>query len=436
MTSTVTCRAEADRVAEQVAAGLTQLLDGEYWKFPGDDLLLAARTIEQLSRLHYAVQVAVAGEIDLAKLAQTHGQPSTPALLRHALNISPGDAKARVRTARQILPQDAISGGEIPPQLPVLGHALGQGDLGAEQAAIVVKTMARIPTDIPLEVREQAEQTLVGHARTMDPLHLGKVAEKLISTLDPDGDFEPKDPANRAELSLGGRDARTGLTPIRGRLDDQAVAVFVAATDAHAAPRPEIDSVKDQRSATTRLAHAFTTVLEEYLAAGTGPTQGGERPHVTMTVAYDTITGQLGPATFDATGVTVPPATARRLLCDCNLIPAVLGSAGEPLDIGRATRTWPTGIRRAVALRDGGCVFPGCDRPARWSEIHHIIWWMHTGPTSLANGACLCGYHHTLIHQGEWQIRMAKDGHPEIIPPTWIDPDQRPRRNTLHRLRQ
>ncbi|HEY7815476.1 MAG TPA: DUF222 domain-containing protein, partial [Nakamurella sp.] len=335
MTSTVTCRAEADRVAEQVAAGLTQLLDGEYWKFPGDDLLLAARTIEQLSRLHYAVQVAVAGEIDLAKLAQTHGQPSTPALLRHALNISPGEAKGRVRTARQILPQDAISGGEIPPQLPVLGHALGQGDLGAEQAAIVVKTMARIPTDIPLEVREQAEQTLVGHARTMDPLHLGKVAEKLISTLDPDGDFEPKDPANRAELSLGGRDARTGLTPIRGRLDDQAVAVFVAATDAHAAPRPEIDSVKDQRSATTRLAHAFTTVLEEYLAAGTGPTQGGERPHVTMTVAYDTITGQLGPATFDATGVTVPPATARRLLCDCNLIPAVLGSAGEPLDIGR-----------------------------------------------------------------------------------------------------
>ena len=123
------------------------------------------------------------------------------------------------------------------------------------------------------------------------------------------------------------------------------------------------------------------------------------------------------------------------MLCDCNLIPAVLGSNGEPLDIGRATRTWPTGIRRAVALRDGGCVFPGCDRPARWCEIHHCVHWVDGGPTCLANAAVLCGYHHSLIHLGDWQIRMATDGHPEIIPPTWIDPDQRPRRNHLHRLR-
>ena len=98
----------------------------------------------------YAVQVAVAGEIDLAQLAQTHGQPSTAALLRHALNIGPGDARGRVRAARQVLPQDAISGGEIPPRLPALGHALRAGALGAEQTTIVVKTMNRIPTDIPV----------------------------------------------------------------------------------------------------------------------------------------------------------------------------------------------------------------------------------------------------------------------------------------------
>jgi Domain of unknown function (DUF222) len=436
MTGTVTCRADADRVAEQVRAGLTALADAEYWKFPGDDLLHTARSIEHLAHQMYAVQVAVAGEIDLARLAQTHGQTSTAALLRHTLAISPGDAHGRVRAARQVLPQDAISGGEIPPQLPELGQALRDGDLGAEHTAIVVKTMSRIPTDIPAEIREQAEATLVGPARSLDPIHLSRVADKLLSTLDPDGDFDPRDPADRAELALGVRDTRTGLTSIKGRLDDHSVAVFIAATDAHAKPRPETDGIKDQRSAATRLAQALTTVLEDYLATGAGPVQGGERPHVTMTIAYNTLTDQLGPATFDATGITVPPATARRLLCDCNLIPAVLGSAGEPLDIGRATRTWPTGIRRAVALRDRGCVFPGCDRPARWSEIHHILWWVNGGPTSLTNAACLCSAHHTLIHQGDWQIRMAKDGHPEVIPPTWIDPDQRPRRNHLHRLRQ
>ena len=390
MTSTVTTRADADRVAEQVCAGLTDLLDAEFWKFSGDDLLDTARSVERVARLTFAVQVAVAGEIDLARLAQTHGQTGTAALLRQALSIGPGDARNRVRAARQVLPQDAISGGEIPPQLPELGEALRAGAVGAEQTSVVVKTISRIPADVPVQVREQAQSTLVGHARVMDPLHLGLVAEKLICTLDPDGDFEPRDPADRAELALGVRDARTGLTGIKGRLDDHAVAVFIAATDAHAKPRPEADGIKDPRSANTRLAQALTTVLEDYLTTGQGPVQGGERPHVTMTVGWDAITGQLGAAVLDATGITVAPATARRVLCDCDVIPAVLGSNGEPLDIGRATRTWPTGIRRAVALRDGGCVFPGCDRPARWSEIHHIWHWVDGGPTSLVNGACLC----------------------------------------------
>ncbi len=433
MTGSITTRTDAEAVAAQVRAGLTCLLDAEWWKFAGQDLLDTARGIEQLAHLMYVVQVGLAGEIDLARLAQTHGQPSTAALLRTTLSIGPGDAKARVRAAAQILPQDAISGGEIPPQLPELGAALAAGEVGAEQASIVVKTMKRIPTDIAPEIRRQAEHTLVGYAGTMDPIHLARTAQKLLDTLDPDGDDEPRDPADRAELALGTRDARTGLTPIRGRLDDQTVAAFIAATDPLAKPRPETDGIKDQRPAATRLAHALTAVLDAYLTLGDGPIQGGERPHVTMTVDFDTITGQLGPATLDATGSTVPPAVTRRILCDCNLIPAVLGSAAEPLDIGRATRIWPTGIRRAAILRDGGCVFPGCDRPARWADLHHIWFWADGGPTSLANAAVLCGHHHTLIHGGDWQIRMGTDGHPEVIPPTWIDPAQRPRRN--HRLR-
>lgn len=57
--------------------------------------------------------------------------------------------------------------------------------------------------------------------------------------------------------------------------------------------------------------------------------------------------------------------------------------------------------------------------------------WVNGGPTSLDNGAVVCGFHHTLIHQGDWTMRMGTDGHPDVIPPTWIDPDQRPRRNNL-----
>jgi hypothetical protein len=154
-----------------------------------------------------------------------------------------------------------------------------------------------------------------------------------------------------------------------------------------------------------------------------------------MTVQYDALADRLGDATLTAAGTPVGPAMARRILCDCDVIPAVLDSAGEPLDIGRATRIWPTAIRRAAILRDGGCVFPGCDRPARWVEIHHIVFWVDGGPTSLDNAACLCSVHHILIHQGDWQVRMAKDGRPEVIPPAWIDPEGRPRPNRLGRLR-
>ena len=436
MAIAVTTLDDVTRVVEQVEAGLGQLLDAEYWKLHGDDLLAAARAVEHLARLTYAVQVAVAGEIDLARLAQVHGQTSTAVLLRNALNIGPGDAAARVRTARQVLPQDAISGGEIAPQLPELGRHLHTGNLGAEQAAIIVKTMGKIPTEVPVDVREDAERTLVGHARTMDPADLSKVAARLLVTLDPDGDFAPKNPADRTELALGTRDARTGLTPIKGTLDDSTVAAFITATDPLAQPRPGVDGVKDQRSPATRLAQAFSTVLDGFLATNERPAQGGERPHVTMTLQYDALTNRLADATLTAAGTPVGPAQARRILCDCDVIPAVLGANAEPLDIGRATRIWPTAIRRAALLRDGGCVFPGCDRPARWSEVHHIVFWMNGGPTSLDNAACLCGVHHALIHKGDWQVRMAKDGRPEVIPPTWIDPDQCPRRNHGIRLRQ
>lgn len=432
----VTTPDDVTRVVDQVRAGLGQLLNAEYWKLPGEDLLAAARSVEHLARLTYAIQVAVAGEIDLARLAQVHGQPSTAALLRHVLTIGPGDSRSRVRAARAVLPQDAISGGEIPPRLPDLGDALRGGTVGAEQTTIVVKTMDRIPAGLDPDVRGQAEHTLVDHARDMDPTHLSRVAEKLLDTLDPDGTFQPPDPADRAELTLGSRDTRTGLTPIKGRLDDLTVAAFIAATDAHAAPRPEVDGAKDHRPAATRLAQAFSTVLDGYLAAGVGPIRAGERPHITMTMQYDALTARLGSAVLDATGTTIGPAQARRLLCDCEVIPAVLGAGGEPLDIGRATRIWPTGLRRAITLRDGGCVFPGCDRPARWSDLHHIRPWADGGSTSLNNGAVLCGHHHTLIHQGDWQIRMGGDARPEVIPPPWIDPHQRPRRNNLHRLRQ
>ena len=78
---------------------------------------------------------------------------------------------------------------------------------------------------------------------------------------------------------------------------------------------------------------------------------------------------------------------------------SALTAEGEVLDVGRQTSRWPVGIRRAITVRDRGCVFPGCDRPPSWTDIHHCTPWREGGPTSVDNGALLCRRHHTFIHQ-------------------------------------
>jgi 5-methylcytosine-specific restriction protein A len=117
------------------------------------------------------------------------------------------------------------------------------------------------------------------------------------------------------------------------------------------------------------------------------------------------------------------------LCCDAGVVPIVMGGRGEPLDIARESRAIPTAIRRAVTARDGGCAHPGCDRLATWSEIHHIKEWARGGHTRLDNLVMLCRAHHREIHATNWQVRIARDGLPEFIPPAWLIKDQKPMRH-------
>jgi hypothetical protein len=117
----------------------------------------------------------------------------------------------------------------------------------------------------------------------------------------------------------------------------------------------------------------------------------------------------------------IGPATARRLACDATVLPAVLGSAGQVLDLGRSTRLVTPPLRRALVLRDGGCRFPGCDRPPEWTDGHHLVPWARGGPTDLANMILLCRHHHVLVHEGGWRITL----HPDTNTVTATQPDGR-----------
>jgi hypothetical protein len=158
-----------------------------------------------------------------------------------------------------------------------------------------------------------------------------------------------------------------------------------------------------------RQADALVALARRALDGGTLPNVRGERPHVRVTIDWMALCAERG-----ATGVSggqlawagpITPETARRLACDAGVSRVLTGPNGLPLDAGREQRTASAAIRRSVEIRDGHCVFAGCDVLPEWCDVHHVIHWAHGGPTSCENGALLCERHHTSCHEGGFTIR-------------------------------
>lgn len=148
-----------------------------------------------------------------------------------------------------------------------------------------------------------------------------------------------------------------------------------------------------------------------------------------MTIDWEALRTAVGTATLDRAH-QLSAADVRRLACDCALIPAVLGTDSEPLDIGRATRTVPRAIRRALIARDRGCSFPGCDRPSQFCAAHHVCHWADGGSTSVGNCCLLCESHHQQVHLQGWDVTI-QGGRVEFRPPAIIDPQRKPLTNPL-----
>ena len=158
---------------------------------------------------------------------------------------------------------------------------------------------------------------------------------------------------------------------------------------------------RDLRTAAQRRADALEDICRLALATNQLPDHGGQRPTVTVTLDYDTLTQQIGTATLN-TGEPISASAARRIACDARIIPAVLNTNAEVLDVGRSRRLFTGPLRHALNLRDQGCTFPACDRPPAWCDGHHIRSWLNGGPTSLNNAVLLCRRHHRAVHHDGW----------------------------------
>ncbi|MBY4272749.1 DUF222 domain-containing protein [Rhodococcus fascians] len=121
--------------------------------------------------------------------------------------------------------------------------------------------------------------------------------------------------------------------------------------------------------------------------------------------------------------------TSRQLACDCLLTAIVMDENGNPLNLARTARTVTAKQKRALTARDHGCAFPGCGKPAAWTEGHHIWHWTDGGPTDMNNLVLLCGFHHRLIHHSDWEVFIGTDNHPWFVPPATVDPYRQPRQS-------
>jgi hypothetical protein len=364
------------------------------------------------------------------RTGERSGATSTRAWLRCELNVAPPEAKREVELAA------ALAG-----PLELTREALAGGDISRAHAQVIVKVMDTLPIGLGTEVLQNAERELLGWCRRFDPSDVARLGRKLWEVIDPDG-AEAREAKLLAKQEREARRRRHlsfatdgfGLHHLRGQFDPESAAVISAALDGLAKPLASTAEGPDPRTSGQRYADALVEVCRRQLATGDLPTRGGEKPQVIVTMGLEQLRSQVGSGLLDD-GDRLSATAVRRLACDAQITPALLGGDGQPLDLGRSSRTFTPAQRRALGLRDGaGCAFPSCDRPIAWCDGHHIRHWIDGGSTDLSNGVLLCCHHHTVIHHGNWTVHMAADGRPEFIPPGWIDPERKPRRNHRHRL--
>lgn len=373
------------------------------------------------------------------------GYRNSAEFLRARLRISTAEARRRLALAADLLPRTGMSGQALPAAKEELAAGVAAGEIASRAASIICFSLERVRHVCLPEAAARMEHALARTAVENDQDFLTRIAKRWTDALDQDGE-EPSEEELRQRQGAFIRRARRGLhhLDIFATTDqfEHLLTVMNVATNPRTGPIAA--EPLDQRTRPQRLLDGLVGACKGALAAGNLPAAGGLRPQVMVTIDYRDLLERIGradpatraagsnPGTVMFTG-PVTAGTVRKIACDADIIPIVLGGKGRILDVGRTTRVFPPHIRKAITARDQGCAFPQCTIPAPWCEAHHIDYWSRGGSTGTGNGTLLCSYHHHLMHKEQWIIQM-RSGIPWFIPPAHLDPSRLPRRNRYFRL--
>lgn len=334
-------------------------------------------------------------------------------------------------------------------RFPTVAAAAAEGCVLPEQAQAITQVLDGLPTDFDTGQLRQAEELMVGFADTHNAHDLRSLSRYLVEVLDPDT-VEAREAARLERDLRAAKHNRHlsfdsdghGSVRIRGSLPVVDAEPFIRLIDsytAHAARGIDrLDPLAETTTPAQRRADALTAMIDRHLAQSLAPSHGGDRPRVVVAMSYDVLVKTATDAGLlhgDLLGTAEPIAasTLRQLLCDADIMPTVLGSRSAVLDVGRAQRLVTPAIRAALEIRDGGCVFPGCDKQPNACHAHHIMPWWAGGVTALHNLVLVCPHHHGIIEPSHnptadrWQVRLPANGPAHVIPPRRVDPKQTPR---------
>ena len=321
------------------------------------------------------------GELDRRGSWANSGCGSCAEWLAWRCALAPRAAREHVRVARRLA------------ELPLIHDAFAQGELSYAK----VRALTRVAD-------EESEAELLELALHLTAAQLDRAvgAYRRVTVAE----------ANAVEDAayVGYSWDPDGSLVVRAHLAPEDGALFVRGLEA---ARDALRGPAGPRRPTN--AEALGAMAEMALARTGEGRSGGERYQLVVHVDETALSERAEAACVLEEGPALPPETAQRLACDASVV-EIRERDGEPLSVGRKTRTIPPAMRRALQARDRGCRFPGCEN-RRFVDAHHIRHWAKGGETGLDNLVLLCTRHHRFVHEAGYSLAALADGNLEFRDP-------------------
>ncbi len=391
-------------------AELDRVVDASVWSMDADETGQTLVALERAASRLAELKARVAAHAEFVGVGDDVAASSTAAWLAHTTRQTRGAAAATMNLGRGLEAH------------PATRDALAAGRICVDQARAIIDAVDKLPDTLDRALVAKAEAHLLGLARDHHAKELIGFGKHLFEVIAPDEAdareaalLEAEEAAAAKACHLTMVDDGHGKTRGTFTLPTVHGAALRKMLAAIAAPKHQVATKGAGNSdgfgakpTPEALGRALCELIERY-PADQLPDTGGVSATMVVLIDVDTLMGRLEKAGVLDTGEKISPAMARRLACEAGLIPVVLDGESQPMDVGREKRHYAKHQRVVMLARDKGCRAEGCDRTTGL-HAHHKKRWIDGGPTDLANGILLCGWHHQRAHDTRYQTTYHPNG--------------------------